>query len=336
MSTNYKQNDSKWANYPYAGETMAVAGCGATALADLLDKLPTEIADWLTNHGYASNGSGTYHEGIPACLKAYGYDSKKITSISRAGLMSDSSFETFKSTIQNGYCGILLMGGERTGCRNSYWCGAGHYIAIVGYKDGKYYVYDPAWSARDGYHAWDDFAGNIKHVFTSTVKWNKGKSASKKKEVSGYTFTTKQIKGGSQGVEVLLLQEILKSRSYYTSLLDRSYGNQTILAVKKYQQNRSLKVDGICGNETWSDLLALPTSGKSWVLKQIQTGDKGVEVLLLQEILGSRGYYKGALDWSFGNQLLTALKKYQKDRNGRAGAVDGICGNTVWRDLLGM
>ncbi len=251
---NFKQTDPKWANYPYAGETMALAGCGATAVADVLDKKPVEIADWLTEHGYASNGSGTYQSGITACIKAYGYDCKQLTSSSRAGLMTDSSFDTFKKSVQYGNCGILLMGGELTGCRNSYWSRAGHFIAVVGYENGKYKVYDPAYDKRDGLHEWSDFAGCIKHVYTTNIRW---KAKTMSTDDTKYTFTTKQIKYGSHGVTVLLLQEILKARGYYKGDLDRSYGKQTEKAVKAYQKDRKLTVDGICGQKTWNDLLAL-------------------------------------------------------------------------------
>ena len=256
MPTNYKQNDSRWAAYPYAGENMAAAGCGPTAVADLLNKLPTEIADWMSGHGYASNGSGTYQSGITACIRAYGYQCNQVTSSSRAGLMNDASFETFKQSVQSGNCGILLMGGEKTDCRNSYWSKAGHYIAVVGYENGKYKVYDPAWDARDGLHNWYDFQGNIKHIYTTNIKWSNGSSTGGNK----FMFSVDQIQYGSKGSDVLLIQEILKARGLYKGELDRIYGNQTKEAVKAYQQARvnqgaKLAIDGICGPNTWRDIL---------------------------------------------------------------------------------
>ena len=68
MATDYKQYDSRWASKSYAGGTMANSGCGPTADADVIDRSPVEVADWMTAHGYASNGSGTYWEGIPAAI----------------------------------------------------------------------------------------------------------------------------------------------------------------------------------------------------------------------------------------------------------------------------
>lgn len=175
--TNLKQCDPRWANHPFAGETMAPAGCGPTAVADLLGhNTPVTVADWMQANGYASNGSGTYHSGIAAALKAFGYSGTQITGYSLAGVMNCSEFETFKASIQSGYCGVILFGGLKTGCRNSYWSNAGHYCACVGYSNGSYLIYDPYWDARDGYHGWQsDIAGNVKHLFTSTVRWSNGK-----------------------------------------------------------------------------------------------------------------------------------------------------------------
>lgn len=175
MPTNFKQTDPRWAYKPYAGENMAYAGCGPTAVADVLDKSPVEIADWMTAHGYASNGSGTYQSGITACIRAYGKSCEQITPSSQAGSIDNPYFTRFFNTIKQGNCGILLMGGTKTGCKDNYWSKAGHYIAIVGYQDGKYLVYDPAYAARDGWHPFSDFSGDIKHCFITNIKWGSGK-----------------------------------------------------------------------------------------------------------------------------------------------------------------
>lgn len=70
-------------------------------------------------------------------------------------------------------------------------------------------------------------------------------------------YVVKQIKAGDNGVEVLLLQEILKARDYYAGALDWNFGPQTEAALRQYQADRSLKLDGVAGPETWKDLIAL-------------------------------------------------------------------------------
>lgn len=231
--TNLKQNNSAWGAYPYAGENIAAAGCGPTAVADLLGlNSPVEVARWMTANGYASNGSGTYHNGITAALKHWGYDAKQITGSSLAGVMSSGLFDKFKQSIQAGNCGIILFGGVRTGCINNYWTNGGHYVAICGYKNGKYLVHDPASYTRDGWHTWDDFAGDIKHLFTSSVRW-----AGKTKEELIYFGQVQSIKFTGHKI-----------------LTDGSAGPETAMQKVRVLQtalnkdyNARLKIDGDLG-----------------------------------------------------------------------------------------
>lgn len=77
---------------------------------------------------------------------------------------------------------------------------------------------------------------------------------------TAYMFNCPQISFGSQGNAVLLAQEILKARGYYTGELDRSFGNQTKEAVIAYQTDRNGgagPVDGIIGPKCWADMIAL-------------------------------------------------------------------------------
>ena len=334
MPTNYKQTDPRWSGVSYAGETMYTAGCGPTAVADLLDKNPTEIASWMSNHGYASNGSGTYQSGITACIKAYGHSCNQITNSSRAGVMNDHTFETFKSSIQNGNCGILLMGGLNTGCRNSYWSNAGHFIAVVGYSNSRYNVYDPAYAARDGYHDWADFQGNIKHIYTTDIKWTSGSSVSSSDYC--YKFTCDQIGSGAQGKTVRLLQTLLKGRGWNLAI-DGSFGKATydvIIAVQKFFK---LSPDGIVGINTWKCLIPSDneTSGVNIIFKlhDMKAGYQGADAYFLQNMLKGLGYYTGNIDTSFGNGCLGAVKSFQK-ATGMTG--DGEVGANTYKNLIGF
>ena len=75
--------------------------------------------------------------------------------------------------------------------------------------------------------------------------------------VTSYSFTPEMIQYGSAGLSVLLFQEVMKARGYYTGTLDREYGPLCVAACKEYQALRGLEVDGICGPATWKDLIAL-------------------------------------------------------------------------------
>ena len=79
-----------------------------------------------------------------------------------------------------------------------------------------------------------------------------------------YMFEPKMVSKGDTGLSVLLLQEILKARGFKGKdgkdlKLDRDAGTNTIHALTKYQESRKgvLKADGICGEKTWRDLIAI-------------------------------------------------------------------------------
>lgn len=58
-----------------------------------------------------------------------------------------------------------------------------------------------------------------------------------------------------KGADVLALQAILQARGY-TITPDGDFGNKTKIAVMAFQAEAGLEADGICGNNTWSALLA--------------------------------------------------------------------------------
>ena len=164
---HYKQYD--YGNVLYAGEPASYSACGPFADANLMNKDPIEIMDWMTRHGYASNKHGTVWGGINDCLSDYGYSGKLIAT----GCLGRSSlpiFNTWKNHIKNGKCGVLLMGVGK----NNYWTNGGHYIAVVGYSanSDEYLVIDSANDARDGWHNFNDFDTNIKNLYTCEIVWN--------------------------------------------------------------------------------------------------------------------------------------------------------------------
>ena len=109
-------------------------------------------------------------------------------------------------------------------------------------------------------------------------------------------------------------------RRYYRGGLDRSFGDQTLQAVKSYQSDRkggAGEVDGIVGSKTWSDLLGLPKENGRFVPEVVKKGSKNASSLLVQEILYSRGFYTGNIDWSFGDETedcRNCLPEIQKRR----------------------
>lgn len=332
---NYRQADARWASYGYAGENMAAAGCGPTSVANIVHQLPTRVADYLTSIGGAVNGCGTNWHSIETALSHYGYSGQQLNGSSMYGTSGSSAENKWKSAMATGkYYGILLMG-------KGVFTSGGHYITITQYSNGRCYVHDPASAARDGWHAWSDFNKCVKIFYLAANKDYKATTSTTPSSGNAsayvYSFKPDTVQNGSSGLSTLLLQEILAARGYDTGGLDRSAGKKTATAIKKYQASRKvLTADGICGAATWCDLLALPKTNGAYGLESIKEGSTGTAVLLLQEILTARRYYSLALDRKFESGTKAALKKYQTDRKGGAGEVDGIAGAKVWKDLIAL
>ena len=78
---------------------------------------------------------------------------------------------------------------------------------------------------------------------------------------------------GDDGQEVLVIQKRLVELKYSLTQLDGDFGSETEAAVKQFQADKGLEVDGIVGNETYMALLQKPIppnrSGRSAVVKNI-------------------------------------------------------------------
>ena len=128
------------------------------------------------------------------------------------------------------------------------------------------------------------------------------------------------IRKGSKGDAVKLAQTRLKARGYDPGAVDGLFGTRTHNAVKRYQSDRGLTVDGVVGPRTWARLDP-PT---------VKKGSKGAAVRLLQELLADHGYDPGPIDADFGSQTEKALKEFQADWGLTA---DGIAGPKTWAAL---
>lgn len=75
-----------------------------------------------------------------------------------------------------------------------------------------------------------------------------------------YTVSLNELKKGSTGAQVYLLQRLLrmygvKGADGKVLSLDSVYGDNVEAAVKKYQKKKSLVQDGICGAKTWKAII---------------------------------------------------------------------------------
>lgn len=79
-----------------------------------------------------------------------------------------------------------------------------------------------------------------------------GSSGTADKEVS---VTVLEIKQGSKGNTVRSAQTLLRYRFGYQIAVDGDFGTATAQAVRSFQRDRGLGVDGIVGAKTWAKLI---------------------------------------------------------------------------------
>ena len=68
------------------------------------------------------------------------------------------------------------------------------------------------------------------------------------------TNTKPTLKKGSKGENVKLLQKNLNELGHDCGQVDGDFGSKTLKAVKEFQTDKKLKVDGIVGAKTWAAL----------------------------------------------------------------------------------
>ena len=137
------------------------------------------------------------------------------------------------------------------------------------------------------------------------------------------------LKYRDSGSAVLQLQQALKSLGYSVGTADGKYGAYTENAVRAFQKDHRLNVDGKAGNKTQTLLYSIAggsstaaagttkasSSSASSVFggnyATIEYGDKGQRVKLLQKALNDLGYAKLTVDGKFGGGTMRAVKAFQ-------------------------
>ena len=128
---------------------------------------------------------------------------------------------------------------------------------------------------------------------------------------------------------VMNLQKLLADRGFYNGVVDGVMGSQTRAAIISAQKTYNLTPDGVAGSRT---LAALESDGNKTSVTPISTPSltKIAEVSNLQELLGRRGFYNGAVDGLMGPQTRLAIVAAQRNY----GLVtDGIAGSQTYAAL---
>ncbi len=121
--------------------------------------------------------------------------------------------------------------------------------------------------------------------------------------------------------QVAGLQVALRAWGLYAGPIDAVPGPATRAAVRAFQQQKGIRVDGIAGPTTRKALgpLGSPLLGR----RALHRGDFGWDVSVLQFELTHAGLYRWPIDGYFGPETARALRAYQR---GHGLVPDGVAG----------
>ena len=109
-------------------------------------------------------------------------------------------------------------------------------------------------------------------------------------------------------------------------LASNHFGPSTERAVRTFQQERGLLVDGLVGPQTWEELVEAGYALADRVLYLRRPPFRGDDVRVLQRRLNHLGFDPGREDGIFGEQTARAVRDFQTNVGIRA---DGIVGATT-------
>lgn len=263
---DYKQYDSRWGLLPYAvdGErsTIKSAGCGPTALANVLAAIvseyidPVTLASWARQHNYKVKNSGTSYSFFVACAAEYGVKVRRLNTTNIYGNSNSSYHAQVLESLQNGNWVIACMG-------KGNWTSSGHYITVHGYKNGMVYINDPASAkASRACNAWELFCKQVKYYWVVEVPEDIKRKGIVKDGAYQHKDFVREVQmcigAGMDGVVgsqtlsktvtvsagrnrkhavVLPLQKLFKKQGRYKGELDKVAGKQFTEAVNLYQSN---------------------------------------------------------------------------------------------------
>jgi N-acetylmuramoyl-L-alanine amidase len=135
------------------------------------------------------------------------------------------------------------------------------------------------------------------------------------------------LRRGGRGEAVRDLQARLAGAGHQISADESGeFGAATEHAVRAFQEERGLRVDGIVGPETWSSLVESGYELGDRLLYLRRPMLRGDDVAELQLRLNALGFDAGREDGILGDDTSGALTEFQR----AAGlAADGICGSTT-------
>ena len=136
------------------------------------------------------------------------------------------------------------------------------------------------------------------------------------------------LEPGTQGSQVLGLQQRLQVHGFDPGRIDSVFGSRTERALRAFQKSLGLDVTGIVDRYTWQALEAAPRP--AILEKVLSKGSKGAKIRTLQTRLQVIGYNPGPVDGIFGTRTQSAVAAYQKSQGLE---VNGVVDEKTWTVL---
>src|SRR6195256_5902574 len=130
------------------------------------------------------------------------------------------------------------------------------------------------------------------------------------------------LRKGSTDPAVRDLQQALKALGHDPGPIDGVFGDATESAVKSFQQEKEITVDGVVGKVTWINIDEADQSEPV-----LRVGSTGLPVRRAQKRMRLVGHDVGGVDGRYGTATEAAVKKLQQQRGL---AVDGVVGPQTW------
>ena len=131
------------------------------------------------------------------------------------------------------------------------------------------------------------------------------------------------LRRGDRGNAVRDLSARLARRGFDSRGASTSSTTTLEAAVRDFQKQRGLRVDGICGPETWGALIESGFQLGDRLLYLSSPMLRGDDVAELQRRLNALGFDAGREDGILGPETETALRQFQRNAGTTA---DGVCG----------
>ena len=307
----------------------------------------TETAVKKFQKKYALENNGVVDEATRAAL----YEAAGITytagSSSSGTSSSSSSVSSAGTTLRYDMRGDAVLKLQQDLNKLSYYSGT-----ISGHFGSKTEAAVMSFQRANGLSA-DGIAGSktLAKIATALGSSSSGSSSnsSSSNSSSSSASSSSLLKQGTKSEAVRTLQQNLKTLGYYTGSVTGNFGPLTKEAVYSFQKANGLSADGIAGEKTLaavsSKLKGGSSSGSSNSSSSssssgsnnsssstssllntsltLQQGTKNDEVLKLQNMLTSLGFYTGNKTGNFGEKTADAVIAYQKSKGLTA---DGIAG----------